>query len=894
MSWWGPSWTSTTTSTASTSAATHNSDVGGSSNLTTVTSSSALFGEDLLLADENEDALVNQLLTQFPAYGSNSRLLYNTTSNSATLQQQQQQARMQQQHHRMETMPSAQEWLQMGVGLQDDDDDEEIKDEKKEPDGTIRRRNSASRSATTTRTGETTTATTTPRSNIHSNKATTATTAAAISKVLEEWDAQEQNLWRTARADHTETRLPDNDEQRLTVRPSSFPHKHRLVDAPHRTADTASSTTAAAVAAVVVVVAASDVTDDRQHWMPDQLCKQCYSCELPFTVFRRRHHCRLCGQVFCNACSAHFVPNSTIRVCHLCHEQVQETQQQQQQGRLVVPEDNHGDSSTVPQQQQQQQQQQEKATTVPPPVQQGTTKTAAVPPPMDGASDPIKEGHRHLGRMAASHLEMVATELLSSHAPILWNSLSADSEKKNWINKLLTLVTQCCATVTPNVAKSDFLDIRPYVKVKTIPGGSYTDCAYLSGVLFRKTVSHKKMAKELDNPRILLLSGGIEFFTTRSTENRIASLETLFEQEDKYMEILVGKIILKLKPDVLLVGRSVSRRAQELLLKAQVVLVQHVKATLLRRIARQTGATILSSTDHVMTQFVLGNNNNGSTNNTNNNSVLGHCRRFRLVTVRNHERWVMEDHAQHQDSTSSPPQPRAVQREAALAAQQLGSGVMDGSLAIKSGLAKRGVANTYIMLEGCPKHLGCTVVLRGASTAALKQVKTVFRFLTHVAYNLRLETSYWRDRGARLRPDFVVARPEHRFSSSLAVDFGKPPTGGRKIRPWNGGTTEVIPRLESGEITAFDHQSILITSVWMTDKSQCCPAEVKGICYYSMQDVALGQFLRDSCFNLSLKCQNPNCKKSVLDHSLSFVHNDGLINIMVRAICCSLFAEVVF
>ena len=68
----------------------------------------------------------------------------------------------------------------------------------------------------------------------------------------------------------------------------------------------------------------------------------------------------------------------------------------------------------------------------------------------------------------------------------------------------------------------------------------------------------------------------------------------------------------------------------------------------------------------------------------------------------------------------------------------------------------------------------------------------------------------------------------------------------------------------------------------MTEKTQCCPAEVKGICYYSMQDVSLGQFLRDSCFNLSLKCQNPSCKKSVLDHSLSFIHNDGMINISVE------------
>ena len=223
---------------------------------------------------------------------------------------------------------------------------------------------------------------------------------------------------------------------------------------------------------------------------------------------------------------------------------------------------------------------------------------------------------------------------------------------------------------------------------------------------------------------------------------------------------------------------------------------------------------------------------------------------------------------------------RNSERQAALAANRLGQDVLDGAEAVKTGLAKRGVANTYIMLEGCPRELGCTVVLRGANRATLKQVKSVFRFLANAAYNLRLETTYLKERGARLRPDFKVI-PANIFSTSLCVDYGQPPDG-RKVRPWNGGNSEALQRLDSnGELSALDHQSILITSVWMTEKTQCCPAEVKGICYYSMQDVALGQFLRDSCFNLSLKCQNPNCKKSVLDHSLSFVHNDGLINIMV-------------
>jgi 1-phosphatidylinositol-3-phosphate 5-kinase len=121
----------------------------------------------------------------------------------------------------------------------------------------------------------------------------------------------------------------------------------------------------------------------------------------------------------------------------------------------------------------------------------------------------------------------------------------------------------------------------------------------MSGIVFCKNVSHKRMAKEIENPRIMLLSGGIEY--TR-TENRIASLDTLLEQEEKYLSILVTKIV-KLKPDLLMVGRSVSRKAQEMLLAANVTLVQHVKSTLMTRIARQSGATILSSTDHVMNQF---------------------------------------------------------------------------------------------------------------------------------------------------------------------------------------------------------------------------------------------------------------------------------------------------
>jgi len=108
------------------------------------------------------------------------------------------------------------------------------------------------------------------------------------------------------------------------------------------------------------------------------------------------------------------------------------------------------------------------------------------------------------------------------------------------------------------------------------------------------------MAREIKNPRIMLLSGGIDY--TRA-EHRIASLNTLLEQEEKYLQILVGKIT-KLKPSVLMVSRAVSRKAQELLLETNIILLQHVKPALMDSISRQTGATILSSTDHVQNVMV--------------------------------------------------------------------------------------------------------------------------------------------------------------------------------------------------------------------------------------------------------------------------------------------------
>jgi 1-phosphatidylinositol-3-phosphate 5-kinase len=61
----------------------------------------------------------------------------------------------------------------------------------------------------------------------------------------------------------------------------------------------------------------------REFWMRDENAKDCFHCGEPFSTFRRKHHCRTCGQIFDNKCTVlidgmHFGSSGSVRVCKPC------------------------------------------------------------------------------------------------------------------------------------------------------------------------------------------------------------------------------------------------------------------------------------------------------------------------------------------------------------------------------------------------------------------------------------------------------------------------------------------------------------------------------------------------------------------------------------------------
>lgn len=222
---------------------------------------------------------------------------------------------------------------------------------------------------------------------------------------------------------------------------------------------------------------------------------------------------------------------------------------------------------------------------------------------------------------------------------------------------------------------------------------------WLAGTVCRKHLSHKQMARQVANPRILLFACGISYDRSNGS-GRMSSFDTLLEQERSYMAILVEKISA-LEPDVIFVEKNVSRPAQELLRERQISIVLNVKSELLNRIARHTGAEVIISVDHVDKVDPV--------------QVVGSCRSFTVKSI-----------------------PVPVDRlnlSQAKKPSQASAGVVfkapAGPIRLRT--------DTYIFLDGCDPLNGCTILITGPSKLALRLLKQLTRAVLLMTYQLLLE-----------------------------------------------------------------------------------------------------------------------------------------------------------
>ncbi|AAW46156.1 conserved hypothetical protein [Cryptococcus deneoformans JEC21] len=141
------------------------------------------------------------------------------------------------------------------------------------------------------------------------------------------------------------------------------------------------------------------------------------------------------------------------------------------------------------------------------------------------------------------------------------------------------------------------VDLKRYARVEKVPGGEIEDSRVLSGVMINKDVTHPKMRRRIDNPRVILLDCPLEYKKGESQTNIEISKEEdwnrVLQIEEEQIKAMCGKII-EFKPDLVFTEKGVSDLAQHYLLKANITALRRVRKSDNNRIARAVGATIVN------------------------------------------------------------------------------------------------------------------------------------------------------------------------------------------------------------------------------------------------------------------------------------------------------------
>ena len=136
-----------------------------------------------------------------------------------------------------------------------------------------------------------------------------------------------------------------------------------------------------------------------------------------------------------------------------------------------------------------------------------------------------------------------------------------------WSELMCSLALKAVRTVTHDIGggKKE-VDIKRYARVEKIPGGEIEDSRVLDGVMLNKDITHPKMRRRIENPRIILLDCTLEYKKGESQTNIEISKEDdwnkILQIEETQVKLMCDAI-LALNPDLVITEKGVSGMFQE-------------------------------------------------------------------------------------------------------------------------------------------------------------------------------------------------------------------------------------------------------------------------------------------------------------------------------------------
>lgn len=131
-----------------------------------------------------------------------------------------------------------------------------------------------------------------------------------------------------------------------------------------------------------------------------------------------------------------------------------------------------------------------------------------------------------------------------------------------WSQLMCSLALKAVRVVTKEIGGGrKEIDIKRYARVEKIPGGDIEDSTVLDGIMLNKDITHPKMRRRIENPRIVLLDCTLEYKKGESQTNIEISKEDdwnrILQIEEEQVKAMCDSI-LSVKPDLVITEKGVS------------------------------------------------------------------------------------------------------------------------------------------------------------------------------------------------------------------------------------------------------------------------------------------------------------------------------------------------
>lgn len=131
-----------------------------------------------------------------------------------------------------------------------------------------------------------------------------------------------------------------------------------------------------------------------------------------------------------------------------------------------------------------------------------------------------------------------------------------------WSELMCSLALKAVRTVSWDAGNGKTeVDIKRYARVEKVPGGEIEDSKVLDGVMLNKDITHPKMRRKIENPRIVLLDCPLEYKKGESQTNIEISKEEdwqrILQIEEEQVKAMC-EAILSVKPDLVITEKGVS------------------------------------------------------------------------------------------------------------------------------------------------------------------------------------------------------------------------------------------------------------------------------------------------------------------------------------------------